>query len=138
MGAGSSIGWRESLGALVNLLEVKGAAASLEKIQNFSVSGANCGEGVGKSKARAIEVMTLLGPWFRLGSFPDAFVRRRSHYHPRSDELTRLLRYSHRLRRTTSRILLKCRGRISNQPTPTFVVLYKVSRSAPSLDSSQQ
>ena len=56
-------------------MEVKGTAASLEKIDNFSVGGAGCGEGVGKAKANAIEVMTLLGPWFRLGSFPDAFVR---------------------------------------------------------------
>ena len=75
VGSGASIGWRESLGALVNLMEVKGTAALMEKIQNLSVVGAGCGDGTGKSKANAIEVMTLLGPWFRLGSFPDAFVR---------------------------------------------------------------
>lgn len=67
-GGEGKTGWRESLGALTNLTEVKGVAGALPLTSIWSPASSVFG-------APGIEVVTTLGPWLRLSAFPDSFVR---------------------------------------------------------------
>lgn len=77
--AGNGIGWRESLSAVNDLTEVKGVAGCLPGVQNWSIREGAYG-------AEGIEMMTALGPWLRLSTFPDSFV---SHFLSSFDSISR-------------------------------------------------
>lgn len=67
-GQGGS-GWREIVGAVQSLLEVKGVAMMVPEVNNWDVSTDP------RATAPALELASLLGPFLRLTTFPDTFVR---------------------------------------------------------------
>jgi ubiquitin conjugation factor E4 B len=67
-GTGGQGTWREYLSAVQSLAEVKGIASIMVASKNW-----NC-EGDARIGASAIEYLSLLGPFLRLSTFPDAFV----------------------------------------------------------------
>lgn len=57
------------MGAVQSLLEVKGVAMMAPEVKNWDVSSNP------RATAPALELASLLGPFLRLTTFPDSFVR---------------------------------------------------------------
>lgn len=67
-GGQGGTGWRELVGAVQSLLENKGVAMMVPEVKNWDVSSNP------RATASALELATVLGPFLRLSTFPDAFV----------------------------------------------------------------
>lgn len=67
-GQGTPPSWRDAMQAIQSLSEVKGAALMMPEIKNWDVSADP------RATAPALEMASLLGPFLRLSTFPDAFV----------------------------------------------------------------
>lgn len=67
-GGQGGTGWREIVGAVQSLLEVKGVAMMVPEVNNWDVSTNP------RATAPALELASLLGPFLRLTTFPDTFV----------------------------------------------------------------
>ncbi|SGY17721.1 BQ5605_C015g07870 [Microbotryum silenes-dioicae] len=59
--------WRDVLGAVQTLSEIKGVASTLPQCHNWVVTGTP------QAQAPLIEMLSLLGPFLRLSAFPDSF-----------------------------------------------------------------
>ncbi|ORY88496.1 ubiquitin elongating factor core-domain-containing protein [Leucosporidium creatinivorum] len=66
-GGQGGTGWREIVGAVQSLLEVKGVAVMAPEVKNWDVSTNP------RATAPALELASLLGPFLRLTTFPDTF-----------------------------------------------------------------
>lgn len=67
-GQSSGPGWRDAVLAVQNLAENKGVATMLPEVRNWDVSSDP------RATPPALEMASLLGPFLRLSTFPDAFV----------------------------------------------------------------
>lgn len=67
-GKPSGHSWRDAVLALQSLAENKGVASMLPEVSNWDVSADP------RATPPALEMASLLGPFLRLSTFPDAFV----------------------------------------------------------------
>lgn len=68
-GSGQALAsWREYLGAVQSLAEIKGVATMMPEVKTWDITQDS------RATPPAIEMYSLLGPFLRLSTFPDAFV----------------------------------------------------------------
>ncbi|KAK4705710.1 ubiquitin conjugation factor E4 B, partial [Phenoliferia sp. Uapishka_3] len=116
-GGNGGISWREHLSAVHSLTENKAVAAALVDCDTWDVTTQP-----GGANAAGIEIFTLLGPFLRLSTFPEAFPNIASSYFPSPSDM------SHGDIDSATKNL---RGTLANVQSSLFRIMDNVVRSGP-------